>query len=249
MLKFLLGLAALALVVNFVLWLRYSAHGKPGNARQYRLENVSPLPDAPLQGKTFFCLGSSVTAGMSSGGVSFTDYLAKREGCTVVRSAVSASTLADRGPHSYLKRLRRHPMTKQPIDAFLCQLSTNDTVFADFGKISDSFDPADFDPKTTVGGIETIIALAKEYWQCPIVFFTGTRYDSPRYHKLVNLLLELEEKWGITVIDLWHDRAMNKVTEEEYRLYMHDGVHPTKAGYLLWWTPALQKGLYRLFVK
>lgn len=30
---------------------------------------------------------------------------------------------------------------------------------------------------------------------------------------------------------------------------MNDGVHPTKAGYLLWWTPAIQRQLYHMFLK
>ena len=67
-----------------------------------------------------------------------------------------------------------------------------------------------------------------------------------RHHPFV-LLLQMAEKWGITVIDLWHDPEMNRVSPDDYRLYMNDGVHPTKAGYLLWWTPALQRGLYRVF--
>ena len=78
--------------------------------------------------------------------------------------------------------------------------------------------------KTTVGGMEAIIAFAEKTWNCPVVFYTGTRYDNPRYHKLVNLLLELQEKWGIEVIDLWHDEEMGRVSAEDYKLYMNDGV-------------------------
>ena len=141
-----------------------------------------------------------------------------------------------------------HPAAGESIDLFLCQLSTNDATFhSQLGSVSDSWDPADFDTKTTVGGMEAIIDYAQKTWGCPIVFYTGTKYDNPRYHYLVNQLLELQEKWEITVVDLWHDDQMNQVTPQEYRLYMNDGVHPTKAGYELWWTPAIQRNLYRLF--
>jgi len=240
-----------ALLAAALVWFKFHGFGtlNPGNGHEFDLKNIYALPEeTPLHGKVIFCLGSSVTYGMASKKVSFVDYIAKRNGCTMIKAAISASTLADVGPISYIKRLKRHPMTKKPIDCFLCQLSTNDATFMQrLGKISDSFEMEDFDTKTTIGGIEYIIAFAKKAWDCPIVFFTGTRYDNPRYHRMVNQLLELEEKWNITVIDLWHNRKMNRISAEEYRLYMSDGVHPTQAGYLNWWTPAIEDGLYRIF--
>ena len=243
-LLFLLAAAAVGVAV----WARFHGWLRPGNSREYDPRRVQPDPGSPLRGKTIFCLGSSVTAGMSSLGVSFTDYLSRADGCVVIREAASASTLADVAPNSYLRRLRRHPAVNKPVDCFLCQLSTNDaTFYIQLGRISDSFDPADYETRTTAGGMEAIIAFARKTWGCPIVFFTGTRYDNPRYHKMVNLLLDLEEKWGIRVIDLWNDPEMNRIDPADYHLYMNDGVHPTKAGYLLWWTPALRRGLYPIF--
>lgn len=241
----------LALAAAALLWLKL--HGfstlNPGNSHEYDIKNVPVLPGkTPLHGKVILCLGSSVTHGMASKKVSFADYIAKRNGCTMIKAAVSASTLADVGPISYIKRLKKHHMVKKPIDCFLCQLSTNDATFMQkLGKISDSFEMKDFDTRTTIGGIEYIIAFAKKTWNCPIVFFTGTRYDNPRYHRMVNVLLELEEKWGIDVIDLWHNRKMNRISDNDYKLYMSDGVHPTQAGYLNWWTPPIEDGLYRVF--
>lgn len=64
---------------------------------------------------------------------------------------------------------------------------------------------------------------------------------------MVEALLQLQEKWGITVIDLWNDPEMNAVSEEDYALYMNDSIHPTQAGYLTWWTPKFQQCLYGLF--
>ncbi len=52
---------------------------------------------------------------------------------------------------------------------------------------------------------------------------------------------------AIGVIDLWNDAEMNAVSEEDYALYMNDEVHPTQAGYLLWWVPKFQAYLYGLF--
>jgi len=39
------------------------------------------------------------------------------------------------------------------------------------------------------------------------------------------------------VIDLWNNEEMNSVSQEDYKLYMFDKIHPTQAGYLKWWTP------------
>lgn len=248
--KFFFILLSLAIIAGILVWLKLSGTFHPGNAARYDLIHVHPNPDSALRGKTIFCLGSSVAKGMSSGGISFLDYLAKIDGCTVIKETVSATTLADRGKRSYLNRLRRHPATQHPIDCFLCQLSTNDATFqSNLGEISNSSDPADFDTKTTLGGIETVIAFAQQTWHCPIVFFTTARFDNPRYHKLVNQMVELTEKWEIELIDLWHNDSINDLTPEQTRLYRNDGIHPTKAGYLEWWTPVFEEQLTRILTK
>ena len=36
------------------------------------------------------------------------------------------------------------------------------------------------------------------------------------------------------------------LTEEQYAFYMSDPVHPTRAGYRDWWTPIMEKELYRI---
>ena len=61
---------------------------------------------------------------------------------------------------------------------------------------------------------------------------------------MVEQLLKLQEKYEIGVIDLWNDAEMNQVSEEDYKLYMFDGIHPTQAGYLNWWTPKMEAYLY-----
>lgn len=216
----------------------------PGNAAPYSPRRQAPK-ESPLRGRTVFCLGSSISSGFSAGGISFLDYLARIDGCRIIQETVSATTLADRGYFSYLKRLRRRMRRlKDAPDCFLCQLSTNDAALrSPAGKVSRSKTLSDFDPATVTGGMETILALVQQKWDCPIVFYTATRYDNPRYHKLVNLLVELSEKWDFALLDLWHDRDFNDLSREERALYMNDSVHPTRAGYLLWWLPRFEKAL------
>ena len=226
---------------------RYFAVLDRGNGFRYRVTAAPVREDSPLRGVRFLVLGFSVTMGMTSYGVSCVEYLCRRNGCSMKKDAVLASTLADRTPFSYVRRLRKHTAETDQIDFFLCQLSTNDAVFhSDLGRISPSDNPEAFDLQTSAGGIEFIIDYVKRTWNCPVIFFTGTKFDNPRYRKLVNILLSAQDKWGIEVIDLWNDPEMNAVTPEEYRLYMHDGVHPTRAGYMLWWTPRLEEELCRI---
>ena len=72
----------------------------------------------------------------------------------------------------------------------------------------------------------------------------GTRFDCKEYGEMVKLLLEIQKKWKIGVIDLWNDVALNAISKKDYNLYMSNPIHPTQAGYLLWWTPAMEAYLY-----
>lgn len=215
----------------------------PGNAQQYDLKQVTSVESSPLDGKCIAFLGSSVTYGASSKGVSFADYIGARNNCEIIKEAVSGTTLVDNGQSSYISRLKK--MDKDAtVDLFVCQLSTNDaTQKKSLGNVSESMDWADFDTSTVAGAIEYIIAYAKQTWNCPVLFYTNPQYDSEQYEAMVDLLQQISEKWDITVIDMWNDAEFNVLTEEQRALYMADGIHPTQAGYLEWWTPYIEKYL------
>lgn len=216
----------------------------PGNAKQYGLKQVTSAEDSPLAGKRIIFLGSSVTYGASSKGVSFADYIGVRNNCEIVKEAVSGTTLVDNGLNSYISRLKN--LDKDiPADLFACQLSTNDATQKKLlGTVSDSMDLADFDTSTVAGAVEYIIAYAERTWNCPVLFYTNPKYDSEQYEEMVGLLQQVAEKWDITVIDIWNDVEFNTLSEEQRALYMADGIHPTQAGYLEWWTPYMEKYLY-----
>lgn len=219
---------------------------RPGNAEQYHPENVEENPDSLLKGKRIIFLGSSVTEGSASLGVSFVEYLEKIDGIIPAKEAVSGTTLVTGDASdstSYIARMKTIDTDFQA-DAFICQLSTNDaTQGKEFGTISDGFDLNEFDTETIAGAIEYVIAYAKQTWGCPVIFYTGTRYESEAYEKMVDLLLDIQEKWDIGVIDLWNDEEMNSVSKDDYQLYMVNGIHPSQAGYLVWWTPKFESYL------
>ena len=215
-----------------------------GNGMEYGINNTEIVNDSPLEGKTGIFLGSSVTYGYGSLGVSFVDFLEKTDGLITVKEAVSGTTLADIRDNSYVARMKT---IDKNIDAdfFMCQLSTNDaTKNLPIGEISGSFDIDDFDTQTIAGATEYIIAYAKETWNCPVIFYTQAKYDSQPYAQMVEMLLKLRDKWDITVIDFWNNEEINSITDEEKSLYLIDHIHPSKAGYRLWWLPEIQKTLY-----
>lgn len=219
---------------------------EPGNAAAYHLENVPPLEKSPLQGKTICFLGSSVTNGSASLGISMADYIGKRNQCVMIKEAVNGTTLTDQNKFSYVQRLLNNVSAGQHIDILVCQLSTNDASQGlPLGRIDESSKQDDFDRKTILGAMEYIIAYARQTWECRVMFYTGVKYDSGLYQSMVDALPALREKWGIGVIDLWNDPEMNAVSPEDYSLYMHDKIHPTQAGYLKWWVPKMEEYLFQ----
>lgn len=220
-----------------------------GNREEYSVASTQEIADSPLEGKVIFWLGSSVTEGASSGQESMADFLAKKHGAQCIKEAVSGTTLADRASSSYVSRLDQYLVSDERaghVDAFICQLSTNDKGFPDgFGVVTpaDVRDAAAFDTATTFGAMEYIIATAKGTWDCPVYFYTNPPMDDENYETMVQSLEEIAEKWGVTIIDLYRDQAFNDISEEERALYMADNIHPTKAGYREWWLPKFEEAL------
>lgn len=241
-----LSLTAAALSAGPIMYLASTGRFAKGNDRKYDVDHTDVLPENVLKNKKIIFLGSSVTYGSASKGESFVEFLEKRDGIVPVKEALSGTTLVDeevRGRKSYIARMKRID-TDIEADCFVCQLSTNDATMAKpLGKVTESFEMEDFDTGTIAGAIETIIAYARKTWNCPILFYTGTRYKSKRYEQMIDLLHQIEKKWNISVLDLWHDEEMNSVSDKDYRLYMVNGIHPSKAGYREWWTPKFEEKL------
>jgi lysophospholipase L1-like esterase len=248
-------IAALLLVENLFIGYRFSwglfkglgdiRMGKlPGNAPEYSMNGVERLAGNPLDGKNVLFLGSSVTYGAASVREGIPEYFAARLGCEVTKEAVSGTTLVDNGDSSYVQRLLKNVDPATPYSLVVCQLSTNDaTKKLPLGQIGQGTDKDSFDTATVTGAMEFIIAYAKETWDCPVVFYTNARYDSAEYAAMVQRLRELQDKWGIGVLDLWSDDEFNAISDADRALYMNDNIHPTKAGYRDWWCPVMEQQL------
>ena len=203
-------------------------------------------PSDSLAGLNIIWLGSSVTYGAQAGGhYSMVDAIQDNHPGTVCEKyAISATTLVNEKEDSYVSRMKLISKDETP-DLFVVQLSTNDaTTGKPMGEVTDSTDPADFDDTTIAGAIETIISYVQETFGCPVVFYTGTYTEKENYDQMVDLLLQIQEKWGIGVVDMFHNEEMTAVYGTDlYNEYMHDEVHPFRKGYVEWWTPVIEEYL------
>ena len=93
--------------------------------------------------------------------------------------------------------------------------------------------------------------VAQRYLNACRTAGAGTREDALllrcAYADMVEALKEVQAEYGedkVGVIDLYTDEAFNEITEEQRELYMADHIHPTRAGYLLWWAPRMEAYLY-----
>ena len=176
-----------------------------------------------LKGKNILFLGSSVTYGAESGGISFVEIMSEICGFTYIKEAVSGTTLADMSESSYVSRLKKIDIYAK-IDLVVCQLSTNDAY-------------QNVPLCETEKAIVFIINYVRWIFGCPVVFFTGTKFQSTVYKETIELLYKIKQEYDFFILDLWNDKEMLNVDKEKYKRFMKDGVHPTFEGYRDWWAP------------
>ena len=124
-------------------------------------------PKSPLMGRRIAFLGSSITAGAGTPEDSFVDYLVATDGVIAIKEAVSGTTLAGNAPDSYVHRLYHRIPVTQPLDAFVCQLSTNDGRHDKaMGQVTGAQQRHGFDETTTLGAIGTIVAMFNSIGRC-----------------------------------------------------------------------------------
>lgn len=214
-----------------------------GNALEYAVENTAIYENSTVKGNTYMFLGSSVTLGMEAENESMADFYGKIYQCNIVKEAVSGTKIGYDDPthgKSYLTRLNEYLASKDKVsalDGFVVQLSTNDAQLTaeQKGDITADDVTSGFDITTTYGALETIITTIKSEYNCPIYIYTGSYFESEEYSAMVNKMDAFVSKYGVTLIDLYRDTEFNDLTIHSRNLYMHDDIHPTRAGYRDWW--------------
>ena len=182
-----------------------------------------------LKGKNILFLGSSVTYGSAAGGISFVEIMAETCGFSYAKEAVSGTTIADINEKSYVSRLKNLGTDINP-NLFVCQLSTNDAS-----------------RNIALSDIEKAIRFIVEYvngnFSCPIVFYTNPYYDSENYFKMVTLVKSLAKELGFFVLDFY---SGERITDDKYKEYMADRIHPTLKGYGEWISPRFTDFLMKI---
>lgn len=268
----------LCMVVTVLFFAGAAACARPeqGDENQQQQEQTMVTGQGRLAGKTIYWLGSSVTYGHASGGKSMAEFLSESEGCDSVKEAVSGTTMfTDKfstmpaAYGSYTQRLTSTAKFKkdEKVDAFICQISTNDAAgsyFSKWGKVTaaDVTRPEQFDLYTTAGAMEYIIAYVEQTWDCPVLFYSGAYFgdgvydgvNGSDYAELIKLAYSVVQKWSgiegveVGIIDMFNDEQFNDIPGEDYDRYMSDAVHPTLEGYEKWWTPYFAEYLVEYFI-
>jgi lysophospholipase L1-like esterase len=180
--------------------------------------DIRPI-SSNLNKKQILFLGSSVTRGAASLGVSFADLLEKKYGIISVKEAVDGTTLSNINENSYGNRLKKINTT-QKFDAVVVQLSTNDAHHQNL-------------PKDSIqNGIVDIVTYVRQTWKCPIVFYTNPYFENANYKEMVANLLNLSTEHQFAVIDFYNNEAWNNLSAYEKGLRMYDPIHPTLKGYM-----------------
>ncbi len=209
----------------------YSANGSESviatDSSWALVEDEITLSEKP----TYYFLGSSVTYGSATNGISFVEEVQKTLGYNVKKEAVSGTTLVDNGASSYIARMKTLP-TGTSVNRLIVQLSTNDvTQNIAFGELASGYDISSFNTSTVIGAIEYIIAYAKQTWGCEVIFYTNPKYNNNRYNSLVNELYKVQEKWGIGIVDFFNYAEMERLDSATLNSYKADDIHPNVQGY------------------
>lgn len=173
------------------------------------------------------------------------------ENTTCLKYTISGTTLANSDASSYVARMKSDIDTELDMDVMIVQLSTNDAKQGkELGSVSDGKQMEEFDDTTIIGAMETIVSYTQETWGCPVIFYTGTKFESEEYAAMVEALHQLQDKWGIGVIDLWENEEMTAIIgTEAYDSYMADDTHPNEKGYKEWWAPEFESYLTEYFTQ
>lgn len=194
-----------------------------GDAFKY-LPAFQKEQESEIKGNTVIFLGSSITNGYGSYNISFADYLTSMYKVNSVKEAVNGTTLVDSGEDSYISRLKKLD-TNMDVQMVICQLSTNDAKNkSPLGEVGNTYSIEDFDTSTVAGAIEYIICYCEDTWGCPVGFYTSFKYDSPEYEQMREILLQVELKWSMPLLDLWENEDVNAHNKKTHML---DDVHPT----------------------
>jgi hypothetical protein len=227
------------------------------------LRRPAGATDGVLRGKSVYAFGDSIVAGHRYAR-GFVDLVAEREGAVLTRYARNGATVMDAGyPAGTVREQVRGARTTSP-DLVVFDGGTNDaeaivSAGLDVGSVSDTFDPAGFEDGTYAGALEATVHEMRSKWPSARIVYVavhklGSR-DWGTQLAVRDVTLEVADKWGVTVADVFADTTLDtRVEAQRIRYTFNDlvggypgtggsGTHPNLGGMTGFYVPVLTAAL------
>lgn len=224
-------------------------------------------PDIILKGKSIYAFGDSVVYGHTAPEKSYTriiadDYGMKLTMCAKNGASVMTIDSSDKEAEGeetagnyIISQVKTAPDEKP--DVILFNGGTNDAytgvtthpdLFEHIGVIQGP-NASEFDTTTFCGGFESIVYNMRQKWgDTPIVYVTvhksgGRDWDAQC--KVRELALEICERWGVSVADVFNDSELDTRDEEQMKQYIMGGAgsHPNETACRRFYIPIVKGAL------
>ncbi len=222
----------------------------PSKTELYDLEKLQQL-GYENAGKTILAFGDSITAN-STAYRSYAYQIADNNYMNLINQAVSGATarVVDGNSNNVLEQVTNADASLSP-DVILLNILTNDanSFSVTGGTISEDFD-AELDTSTFCGGLEATIKAIKEKWPDANILFVTPHVNGARsstaQEMTVEATLEICEKWGTPVADVYHDSGLNTFDETQASTYSLDKCHPNTLGHKTFYVPIVEAKMKEL---
>ena len=227
-------------------------------------KRIGILEKDPLHGKKITCTGNSITAATHSvPGHGYIEQIADAHGMTVDNHAIWGAIIP-----------QGHPRASGDITDIGCIHDTLDSMDADadivvisgsindceyysdanfLGEITGDFS-SELDLTTFYGALENMCKKALQKWAGkPIIYVIEHRMTLDNttygqfYLKLHKAIVEVMNKWGISIVDLFNDCPSLNCNEGYKTKYtVGDGTHPNQDGYAKFYVPRVYAAIKKL---
>ncbi|GEP21102.1 hypothetical protein FC71_GL001057 [Latilactobacillus sakei subsp. carnosus DSM 15831] len=194
--------------------------------------------DSGLYNRAYVAVGDSITAGLDPDneyepaiGYRYTDIIGRQTGMNAINHGKGGATIRNNGENSIFYRITHVPEAR----CISIMGGTNDFGTATpLGEYEDNDVGHHFKP-----AFDQIIQYLIQNRDSQIIIITPiNRRDGEKnaiglsLEDYVAVELEVAKKYGIPVLDLYHEFQYHNRYSERYDKWMPDGLHPSKGGYV-----------------
>ena len=227
-------------------------------------KRIEILEKDPLYGKKITCTGNSITAAIHSvPGHGYVEQIADAHGMTVDNHAIWGAIIPQGHPRASgdVTDIGWIHGTLDDMDAgadiVIMSGSINDCEYyndASFlGEITGDFS-SELDSTTFYGALEDMCKKALQKWAGkPIIYVIEHRMTLDNttygqfYLKLHKAIIEVMNKWGISIVDLFNDcPSLNYNNSYREKYTTGDGTHPNYEGYEKFYVPRVYAEIKKL---